>query len=217
METTDCRCPLCLFPGEALYTTKAGTRYANCRTCGLAWMRPQDRLSREAERAHYTTHKNSPEDPRYRRFLSQLWEPLKKRLPVGASGLDYGSGPGPTLHLMAREDGFSCTHYDPFFSPDRDRLDCRYDFITCSETAEHFHDPRAEYSRLHGRLRPGGWLAIMTLRLPSPDAFPDWFYWQDPTHACFYQDATFHWISRQYGFSEPEFAGARVVLLRRVG
>lgn len=216
MDLPDYRCLLCHSPGEPLLVAKggAGTRYAHCRNCGLAWMDPGDRLSREEEHAHYNTHENSPADPRYRRFLNQLWEPLRKRLQPDACGLDYGSGPGPTLHLMAREDGFPCTHYDPFFAPEEDRLDCRYDFITCSETAEHFHDPRAEFAQLHGLLRPGGWLAVMTQRLASPDAFAGWFYRKDPTHTCFYQDATFRWIAREYGFAEPEFAGARVVLLK---
>jgi len=47
-------------------------------------------------------------DPRYRRFLARLAEPLIAHLPKGARGLDFGCGPGPTLSLMLREAGFAC-------------------------------------------------------------------------------------------------------------
>ena len=172
------------------------------------------RLSAEAERAHYLTHENDPADPRYRAFLGQLWQPLRERLPAGAHGLDYGSGPGPTLHRMAAEDGFPCAHYDPFFTPDPSCLDRTYAFVTCSETAEHFHRPAREFARLGKLLQPGGWLGVMTERLPAAASFPEWYYLRDPTHVCFYAEETFRWIAANFGFGEPEFPGPRVCLMQ---
>lgn len=188
-------CPLCDDEGKPLFKTEEGREYVTCSRCGLVWMTPEGRLSLDDEKAHYDTHENSPEDLRYRRFLDQLWQPLKSRLNPNASGLDYGSGPGPTLHLMAREDGFDCEPFDPFFAPDWHRLEQPYDFITCSETAEHFHRPREQFKQLHTMLNPGGWLGLMTQRLSGIDEFPSWFYHRDPTHVCFYQDGTFKWIA----------------------
>ena len=45
-------------------------------------------------------HNNNPYDSEYRKFLSKIIEPLIDKIIPGAKGLDYGSGPGPTLSLM---------------------------------------------------------------------------------------------------------------------
>jgi len=49
--------------------------------------------------------KNSPDDPRYRAFLSRLFIPLNERIAPESCGLDFGSGPGPTLSVMFEEQG----------------------------------------------------------------------------------------------------------------
>jgi len=179
-------------------------------------MDPSLHLSREREAAFYRTHENSPADPRYRKFLAQLWGPLRARLKDGAVGLDYGSGPGPTLHLMAEEEGFGCGIYDPFFAPDETVLKNRYDFVSCSETAEHFHHPEREFTRLSCLLKPSGWLGIMTLPPPGePGELDRWHYRMDPTHVCFYRPDTFHWITDRFGFRPPLRFGHRVFLMQK--
>ena len=50
------------------------------------------------------------------------------------SGLDFGAGPGPALAAMMSEDGFDVAIYDPFFQPDAEALQRKYDFITSTET-----------------------------------------------------------------------------------
>jgi hypothetical protein len=42
---------------------------------------------------------------------------------------------------MLAEAGHAMALYDPFFRPDPAALERDYDFITCTETAEHFHHP----------------------------------------------------------------------------
>jgi hypothetical protein len=154
-----------------------------------------------AERAHYGTHENDPSDPGYRSFLSRLADPLAERLPPGAEGLDYGSGPGPTLSVMLEERGFAVRLYDPFFAPDAMALERSYHFITATEVVEHFFHPRQEFDRLHGMLRPGGWLGIMTEVFREERDFATWRYARDPTHVCFYAPETMAWIARHYGWS----------------
>jgi 2-polyprenyl-3-methyl-5-hydroxy-6-metoxy-1,4-benzoquinol methylase len=46
--------------------------------------------------------------------------------------------------------------FDPLFFPDPEPLGDLYDFITCTETIEHFHRPAEEFARLDRMLRPGG-------------------------------------------------------------
>lgn len=163
-------------------------------------MDPADRPDPATERSRYEMHENDPGDVRYRRFLDRLREPLMARLMPGAQGLDYGSGPGPTLAPMLEEAGFAMRVYDPFFAPDPAATDRTYDFITCTETAEHFFAPGVEFDRLDALLRPGGWLGIMTQMRDEAESFESWWYVRDPTHVCFYHDATVRWIADRYGW-----------------
>lgn len=169
-------------------------------------MDPADRPDPATERARYDTHENDPGDPRYRAFLDRLREPLMPLLAPGAEGLDYGSGPGPALALMLEEAGFPMSLYDPFFAPDPAALGRTYDFITCTETVEHFFAPDQEFSRLDALLRPGGWLGIMTQMRDEAQSFESWWYVRDPTHVCFYHPTTIRWVAERYGW---ELTGPR--------
>jgi 2-polyprenyl-3-methyl-5-hydroxy-6-metoxy-1,4-benzoquinol methylase len=68
---------------------------------------------------------------------------------------------------MLAEAGFEMSLYDPQFAPDRSVLTREGDFITATEVLEHLHRPAAELERLWSLLRPGGWLAVMTRRVPA--------------------------------------------------
>ena len=61
------------------------------------------------------------------------------RLLPKSQGLDYGCGPGPALAHMLREAGHDVALFDPFFAPDPAPFNRTYDFVTCTEVAEHFH------------------------------------------------------------------------------
>jgi SAM-dependent methyltransferase len=207
-------CPLCGDPTPQRLAAIHDRLYHRCGQCGLAFLDRSMLLGSSEERARYETHENDPADARYRAFLDRLAAPLVERLPVGAEGLDYGSGPGPTLSVMLEERGFPMAVYDPFFAPDPSVLERTYDFITCTETAEHFFEPATEFDRLERLLRPGGWLGLMTGVLHSDIGFEKWWYVRDPTHVCFYAPETFRWIAGHYGWSLV--APARnVVLFRR--
>jgi hypothetical protein len=171
-------------------------------------------LSSAAERARYETHRNDPTDAAYRAFLNRLAAPLIPRLPPGACGLDYGAGPGPTLSVMLAEQGFPMSNYDPFFAPDRRALHRTYDFITCTETVEHFARPGEEFARLDALLRPGGWLGVMTQMEESDAAFADWWYARDPTHVAFYRASTMRWIAGRFRW-RIESPAASVTLFQK--
>ena len=149
---------------------------------------------RDAERERYLQHNNRVDDPDYRAFLSRLWDRVRPLLAPGSVGLDYGSGPGPALLAMMREDGFDVRAFDPIFAPDLAALESTYDFVVCTETAEHFHRPGAEFLRLDGLL------AVMTSVIDDPAAFGDWHYRRDPTHVSFYGAETMVWIADRMGW-----------------
>lgn len=177
-------------------------------------MDPADRPSPEEERARYDTHENDPSDPRYRSFLRRVLDPLLPLLPAASRGLDYGAGPGPALQAMLEESGHPTRIYDPFYAPDPTALEDQYDFVTCTETAEHFHDPDREFRRLDGLLRPGGWLGIMTERLDEELDFGSWYYVRDPTHVVFYRRTTLEWLAQRHGWN-VRFPHPNVGLFRK--
>jgi len=188
--------------------------YFICKTCDLVFVDPNQRLAPSEEKSRYDLHENNPEDERYRSFLSQLLKPLQKKLAPKSSGLDYGAGPGPTLHLMFEEYGHSMEIYDPFYANHSSVLDKTYDFITSTETVEHFFNPSKEFDRLWSVLKPGGYLGIMTLLRPENKKISDWHYLRDETHVSFYSKQTFNWIAKQY-HANLWFYGDRVIILKK--
>lgn len=213
MTAAQSSCPLC--SGSARpYHRDARRDYLQCESCDLVFVPPYQHLDVAAARAFYDTHENVLDDPGYRRFLARLFEPMTQRLTPGASGLDFGCGPAPALAAMFAEAGFVMRIYDPLFAPDTAALEQTYDFITSSEVFEHLAAPGTEIARLLGLLRPGGWIGVMTKRACGHDAFAQWHYIRDPTHVCFFADATFRFIAERHGL-DLEFAGPDVALLRK--
>lgn len=205
-------CPVC----RNLETRSFFPGYRLCPKCEAVFLEPDQLPGPEEERERYLLHENDPTDPDYRGFLSRLANPLLKRLPPDREGLDYGCGPGPALARIMEEAGHRIRLYDPFFFPDRGVLERSYDFITCTETAEHFHDPAREFARLDRLLKPGGWLGIMTAFRPDNGDFPDWHYRRDLTHVVFYREATFRRLAERFGW-QCEFPAQDIFLARKLG
>lgn len=209
-------CPLCAsgdLSGLAEINSKV---YARCRECQLIFLLPEHHLSPAAERTRYLSHKNHPSDAGYRLFLNRLAVHLLPKLSPGFEGLDYGCGPGPTLSVMFKEEGFPMRLYDPYFAPESDPLKRSYDFITCTETFEHFKNPGRELERLHQLIRPGGWLGVMTGMLAADADFSSWYYHRDPTHVSFFKHETMDWIARRFGW-KAEYPAQNITLYQRRG
>jgi 2-polyprenyl-3-methyl-5-hydroxy-6-metoxy-1,4-benzoquinol methylase len=171
-------------------------------------------LSANDEKAFYDTHENNPDDPGYRRFLERLVSPLKRKLHPGSRGLDFGSGPGPTLSVMLEELGFPVNNYDIYYANDPAVLQEHYDFIVSTETIEHLHHPGSELQRLWSLLKPGGHFAVMTQFVQDKNHFANWRYKRDPTHVSFFSKQAFQWLA-QHWQAPIEFAGNGVVLMTK--
>ncbi|MCK5874963.1 MAG: class I SAM-dependent methyltransferase [Alcanivoracaceae bacterium] len=192
-----------------------GLDYFRCRRCQLTFLDPAQLPDADAEQRHYDLHENDPNDPGYRAFLNRLAAPLCEQLTAGSEGLDFGCGPGPALARMLEERGHQMSVYDPLFAPHANALDRQYDFVTCTEVVEHFHQPEREFELLAGLVKPGGMLAIMTSLLHDGIDFQKWHYRRDPTHVCFYRQPTFIQVARHYRMSSCEVQGNSVIFLRR--
>lgn len=207
-------CPLCSGTTVTDFFVDQRRPYRRCGDCALVFVPRAFFLDREAERREYDLHRNEVNDLGYRRFLSRLSEPLLQRLTPGASGLDFGCGPGPALANMLEEAGCRVTLYDSFYRPDPRVLEQQYDFICATEVVEHLHRPGEELQRLWSLLPAGGWLGIMTKLVRDVEAFAGWHYKNDPTHVCFFSELTWQWWARRYEAS-IEILGADVILLQR--
>ena len=207
-------CPVCLAASPEAMLSVDGRDYWRCARCAARFLDPRQHPARDAEFAEYRKHRNAVDDPGYRRFLRKLTDPLLMRLAPGARGLDYGCGPAPALAALLREAGHTVALYDPFFCPDPEPLRHDYDFVTCTEAAEHFHRPAQTFALLMERVRPGGWLAVMTCFQTDDARFAHWHYRRDPTHVVFYREDTLRYLAGTHGWS-CEIPAKDVALLRR--
>ena len=208
------RCSVCHSNNTEIFTELDSKTYWGCLTCFAKFLDSSHFLSKDEEYAHYCTHQNKIYDSDYRRFLSKLSTPLKRYLIEHSEGLDYGCGPGPALSAMLEEDGYKMCKYDPFFFPDKKIFLTQFDFITCSEAAEHFHNPNYEFIKLDKMLKPSGVLGIMTNFLTKDLVFENWFYNKDPTHVVFYSPATFEIVAKQRSW-RVQFIDANIVIFKK--
>jgi len=208
------QCPVCLAPEGRLFASIDGRDYLRCETCHATFLCRQQLPRPEREFEEYRRHQNRADDPEYRAFVRQLADPLLTRLEPAREGLDYGCGPDSALAAIIREAGHRVELYDPFFHPNPEALLRRYDFVTCSEVAEHFHHPAQEFARLDALLKPGGWLAIQTTFQTDDAAFARWNYRRDPTHVVFYRPRTFERIAIRHSW-QPAFPSRNIALMKK--
>jgi hypothetical protein len=189
-------CPLCHHQQTHLFYRGHQRSYLRCQNCDLIFVSRGDLLSPQQEKARYDLHQNNPEDAGYRQFLNQFVQPLHKRIgPPPQHGLDFGSGPGPVLAMILEKQGYKMSLYDPYYSPDPAVLENTYDFVTCTETIEHFNNPDKEWGLMLSLLKPGAWLGIMTQLVEDPQYFPRMHYITDRTHVSFFSRQTFQYLA----------------------
>lgn len=207
-------CPLCSNQATHKYAQDKQRAYQHCEICGLVFVSKKYHLCQTDEKAEYDQHENHPHDSGYRRFLSRLASPLLARLRPGSRGLDFGSGPGPTLSLILEEAGHKLELYDKFYAPKTEPLARTYHFVTATEVVEHLADPGDALRTLWTLLEPGGTLALMTKLVIDKQRFCSWHYKNDPTHIAFFSKATFTWLADSLE-AKLEFIGDDVIFLSK--
>lgn len=172
--------------------------YVRCTRCLLVSVPRCFHLDDESEKIEYDKHQNSPNDWAYRQFLNRLAEPLLQKLAHGASGLDFGCGPGPTLSVMLQEQGMRVQLYDKYYNPDKRLLEQRYDFVTATEVVEHLREPSVELEKIWRCVKADGCLGVMTKLVRGREAFSRWHYKNDPTHIHFFSLTTLKYLSGKW-------------------
>lgn len=191
-EYTYNNCPICNDLKIDNFTNTNSRSYIRCKNCEAIFLDRNFRLTPSEERSRYESHQNNPADLAYRKHLSIAVNPIIELVKKGGSGLDFGSGPGPTASIMLEEAGFKMEIYDPFFANNLGVLNNRYDFIISTETIEHFFYPNKEFELFSKLVKPNGYLSIMTKLFcgDTEQDFITWYYPKDPTHVTFYSFKT---------------------------
>ncbi|WP_428087160.1 class I SAM-dependent methyltransferase [Candidatus Thioglobus sp.] len=204
-------CILCASSQTRPYYSNENSSYLRCLQCELVFLTQSFHLNNTDEKSRYDSHQNNPNDAGYRKFLSNVFKPVEKYIKPNAKGLDFGSGPGPTLSLMFEEKGYQVDLFDKYYANNKAVFTKTYDFITATEVAEHLAEPGQELDRLYGMLNVGGVLAIMTSMLHEQIDFSAWYYKDDPTHICFFNQFSMKHLANQWG-ATVEFIGQNVTL-----
>ena len=208
-------CPLCESKDHSQIHKDSLREYLSCSDCEFVFVPKSYHLSEADEKLRYDTHNNDPMDVRYRQFLSQLTEPLLKKIPDDSYGLDFGSGPGPTLSLMLQEKGHQLEIYDKFYAPNEHIFNQQFDFITATEVIEHLRDPKFELRRLASILKIGGYLSLMTHLLTQEIDFSNWYYKNDPSHIGFFNQKSLNYVAKELSF-EINVYSERVIFLKKL-
>lgn len=193
-------CPLCNST-STLFCEKPKHLFYKCDTCeGI--FRPQHTfLTAEEEKAHYEKHNNDVFDERYQNFVSPIVNAVLQDFSPEAKGLDFGSGTGPVIAKMLTDKGYQVQNYDLFFANDVSLLNQKYDYVSCCEVMEHFHQPYKEFELLKSLLLPKGKLYCKTEVFNNQKPFENWYYKDDFTHVFIYQPKTLEWIKTEFHFS----------------
>jgi len=213
-KDTNYKCILCNQYSVSNYYEDKNRSYLYCSECKLVFVPKEYRLSSYEELFRYNLHQNNPNDANYRNFLSRLFLPLNALISSGSQGLDFGSGPGPTLSIMLNEAGHNCINFDYYYANNPDVFNHKYDFITASEVVEHLFNPRDELFRLWNCLKPGGVLGIMTKQVRDKKSFEKWHYKNDLTHVSFFSRESFSWLKEQWN-SSLDFINKDVVIFQK--
>lgn len=208
-------CPLCSCKKSSLYCQDKTGKYRLCSNCDLVYVLEEEHLDEKSEKARYDLHTNSSDDEGYRKYLSKISNPVIERIKKDACGLDFGSGPGPTLSLLFEEAGHKMKIYDHFYAKDEEVLKLSYDFITSTEVVEHLYKPSEVLERLWNMLNVNGLLCLLTQPYVVQEDFSKWYYKKDPTHVCFFSLETMNWLSKKWK-AELEVVSKDIFIFKKI-
>lgn len=202
-------CPLCNTESE-LFEVIQTREYFKCGHCWAIFLNPENYLSSEKEKERYLEHENNVEDEGYQNFVRPLVLKILENQNPTDKGLDFGSGTGPVITKLLREETYDILTFDPFFDNKPERLQTTYDYIVSCEVIEHFHDPLEEFQLLYSLLNEGGNLYLKTHMHSEDIHFKSWYYKDDPTHVFIYHEKTMEWIKNKFNFSQVTIEERRI-------
>lgn len=207
-------CPLCGTSASRAVDNRVSNKvYWRCTVCHLIYALGKDFPALADERERYLLHENDIDNEGYVNFLNQIINLALPYLENTFKGLDFGCGYNPVLAQLMENNGYSCEKYDPLFFPEMPSQ--QFDYVFAVECFEHFFQPKETIALLLDKIKPGGYLFIMTSLWTSEDAFAKWYYTRDPTHVSFYNVRTFEWLASKYNLSIQAIEKGRMIILQK--
>jgi len=203
-------CKVCNLTSILVATSTQTRKYWHCPHCNFLFLDPSCYFSINQERYRYSQHKNSLSDTNYVAFLSTLVAMVTEIFPPGSRGLDYGSGPSLSLEPLLQVKGYQMQSYDLHFL--NLEISEKFDFITCCEVAEHFHDPILELKKIRRLLKDDGYLFLKSLLYEGQDPLR-WHYSRDITHTSFFSQSNLEILRQSCGFRFLKVPDCRHVIL----
>lgn len=194
-------CPLCSGNSKHYHTFRQ-REFLQCSVCLSVFKHPDHYLSEAEEQAHYECHINNPDDLRYQKFVSPVTNSILNDFSTIDYGLDFGSGTGSPIVKVLEDNSYDIQEYDLYFHNNPEKLNTKYNYIACSEVAEHFKEPYKEFTLLKDLLLPDGKLYLMTELFDEQRDFESWYYKTDPTHVFLYHPKAFEWIQQEFGYRQ---------------
>lgn len=200
----DQSCILCSSMDVELYIANLRSKnYFKCNNCFLIFVDTKFHLNFSEQKLRYDFHENSIDNPGYVSFLKKCINPTlpyiwKLGKNSDLQGLDFGSGPSPTLSEILSQNNLKVDNYDPIYFKEFPTK--KYDFIFSTEVWEHFHEPLVEIQKIKNLLKPSAVVSVMTSTWNDGTDFETWYYPKDETHVCFYHEKTFSKIGEIFNF-----------------
>jgi len=193
------KCPLCATIAEKFY--EDNQKYFHCLTCHAIFVAQEDLPDETLEKERYELHDDNAQDTGYRKFVSPITSNIEKDFSQEAKGVDFGAGTSQIITKVMQEKGYDISSYDPYFHPNKELLENKYDYIASCEVIEHFYHPAKEFALLQSMLKKDAKLYLMTDMYDEGTEFSSWYYKNDPTHVFFYTKKTFEWIQEKFAFT----------------
>ena len=208
-------CKICKTNVKIIHDNQYDQDYYHCANCEFISLDEKKLITPAQEKKEYAFHENSFENEGYvnmfRKFIDKAIRPYKSKI---KTALDFGSGPGPVLAELLRQEGFKTNIYDKHFAPEKVYLNKKYDLITATEVFEHLTDPLATLKLLKSLLNKNGIIAIMTLfHQNNEEHFKKWWYRRDITHISFFTPKTFKYMASLLGMKILMEDGERVCVV----
>jgi hypothetical protein len=203
------KCPLCETQSDDFFQDTQ--KYYKCINCHSIFVDENDLPDGESEKKRYEMHENDPSDKGYRKFVSPITSSILNDFKKDHVGLDFGAGTGAVICEVLKEQGYNIFAYDPYFYPNKELLNVKYDYIASSEVIEHFYHPKKEFEMLKGMLKDGGKLYLMTDIYDESIDFASWYYKNDPTHVFLYHKDAFEYIREKFEFKSVKVKGRLIV------
>ena len=191
-------CPLCNGTSKAFYKDE----FYECLNCKGIFRPFNKLLDKEKEKERYESHTNDSDDLGYQNFVLPITSSVLKEYKKDDLGLDFGCGKDSPIVKILRQNEYKIFEYDPYFFDDKSALEKKYDYIACCEVIEHFYNPKKEFELLYKLLKDEGVLYLMTGIYNENIDFLKWWYKNDLTHVFIFQEKTFNWIKKEFGFKD---------------